>query len=52
MIQKVATMDHSEFMVLALGLDDVYRISILRIASKQALAGEGLARVSTTRVST
>ncbi|WP_447963127.1 hypothetical protein [Nitrospira sp. Ecomares 2.1] len=44
-------MDHSEFMDLALQLDDVYRISILRIASKQALAGEALARVCTIRVS-
>jgi hypothetical protein len=34
MIQKAATMDHSEFMVFALQLADVYRISILWIASK------------------
>jgi hypothetical protein len=45
MIQKAATMDHSEFMVLALQLDDAYQISILSVASKQALAGERLARV-------
>ena len=39
-------------MVLALQLDDVYRESILGVASKQALAGERLARVSPTLVST
>ena len=38
--------DHSEFMVLAIQLDDVYRKSIL------GFAGERLARVSPTLVST
>jgi hypothetical protein len=45
-------MDHSEFMVLALQLYDVYRKSILGFASKKALAGERIAVVSPTLVST
>jgi len=44
--------DHTEFMVLALPLDDVYRESILGIASQNALAGEGLAVLSPSLVST
>ncbi|MDH3505035.1 MAG: hypothetical protein OEM58_10990 [Nitrospirota bacterium] len=43
--------DHSEFMVLVLQFDDAYPESILGVASKQALAGERLARVSPTLVS-
>jgi hypothetical protein len=45
-------LDHLEFMALALQLDDVYRESILGVVSKNALAGERLARVSPTLVST
>jgi len=45
-------MDHSEFMVLALQLDDVYRKSILGFASKKALVGERIALGSPTLVST
>jgi hypothetical protein len=37
--------DHTEFMVLALQLYDVYRESILGFASKKALAGEHIALV-------
>ena len=39
--------DHSEYMVLALQLDDVYREFLLGFASK-LLAGEHAARVSAT----
>ena len=39
-------------MVLALQFDDAYPESILGVASKKALAGERLARVSPTLVST
>jgi hypothetical protein len=41
-----------EFMVLALQLYDVYRESILRFASKKLLAGEHIALVYPTLVST
>ena len=44
--------DHTAFMVLALQLDDVYRESILGFASKKALAGEHIALVPPTLVST
>ena len=44
--------DHTEFMVLALQLDDVYRESILGFASNKALAGEHIALVYPTLVST
>ena len=44
--------DHTEFMVLALQLYDVYRESILGFASKKALAGEHIALVYPTLVST
>ena len=45
-------MDHSECMVLALQLYDVYRKSILGVASNTALAGELIALVDLTFVST
>jgi len=45
-------MDHTEFMVLALQLYDVYPESILGFASKKALAGEHIALVYPTLVST
>jgi hypothetical protein len=45
-------MDHTEFMVLALQLDDVYRESILGFASKKALGGKRIALVNPTLVST
>jgi hypothetical protein len=44
--------DYSEFVVLASQLNDVYRKSILGFASKKALAGERIAVVSPTLVST
>ena len=44
--------DHTEFMVLALQFYDVYRESILGFASKKALAGEHIALVYPTLVST
>jgi hypothetical protein len=44
--------DHTEFMVLPLPLDDVYREFILGFASQNALAGERIALVSPTLVST
>lgn len=44
--------DHSECMVLALQLDDEYWKAILGVASKQALAGDRLARVDLTLMST
>jgi len=47
-----AFFDHSEFMVLACQLGEVYRKSIFGFASQQALAGECLARVFPTLVST
>jgi hypothetical protein len=42
--------DHTEFMVLALQLYDVYRESILGFGSKKASAGEHIALVSTILV--
>ena len=45
-------LDHTESMVLALQLYDVYRESILGFASKKALAGEHIALVYPTLVST
>ena len=45
-------MDHTEFMVLALQLYDVYRESILGFASKKALGGKRIAIVNPTLVST
>jgi hypothetical protein len=44
--------NHSEYMVLALQLDDVYRKSILEVDRKKALAGERLACVYPALVST
>ena len=44
--------DHTEFGVLALPHDDVYRESILEFASKKALAGERVAPVYPILVST
>ena len=41
--------DHSEYMVLALQLDDVYREFLLGFASN-LLAGEHAARVSATLI--
>jgi hypothetical protein len=43
--------DHTEFMVLALQLYDVYRESILGFVSKKALAGERIVHVYATLVS-
>jgi hypothetical protein len=40
-----ALWDHTEFMILALQLNDVYRESILGFASKKALPGEHIALV-------
>ena len=45
-------MDHTEFMVLPLLLEDVYRESILGFGSQIALAGERIALVCPTLVST
>ena len=45
-------LDHTEYMVLAIQLYDVYRESILGFASKKALAGEHIALVYPTLVST
>ena len=39
-------MDHTEFMVLVLQLDDVYREPILGFASQKVLASERIALVS------
>ena len=44
--------DHTEFRVLALQLYDVYRESILGFVSKKGLAGEHIALVCPTLVST
>ena len=44
--------DHIEFMVLVLQLYDVYREPILGFASQKVLAGERIARVNPTLVST
>lgn len=45
-------LEHIELMVLALQLYDVYWESILGFAGKKVLAGEGIARVAPTLVST
>ena len=52
MVDGVVTVDHSEFMVLALQLDVGYREFFLGVTGKQSLAGEQLARVSPTLVAT
>jgi hypothetical protein len=45
-------MDHTELMVLALQLDDVYQEPILGFASQTVLAGERIALVAPIIVST